>query len=121
MPWTKDDYPATFKNETPEVRNKAIEVANALLREGYSEGRAISIGLAQARETIEGDPGDRPHFEAKTDNDDWVLTKKDSSSVIYRETSKKDLLDRAKPYVTDHEGILTIYHADGTEEDTLYK
>lgn len=48
MPWTHNDYPASMKNLTPEVRHKAIAIANALLDEGYEEGRAIAIGTAQA-------------------------------------------------------------------------
>jgi uncharacterized protein YdaT len=32
------------------VRAKAIEIANALLDEGYDEGRAIRIAIAKARE-----------------------------------------------------------------------
>ena len=39
-----------MKNLTPEVREKAIDVANALLEEGYDKGRAIAIGTAQAEE-----------------------------------------------------------------------
>ena len=31
------------------VREKAIEIANALLEEGYDEGRAIRIGIAKAK------------------------------------------------------------------------
>ena len=50
MPWSEDHYPVSMKNLTPEVRNKAIEIANALLKEGYPEGRAIAIGTAQAEE-----------------------------------------------------------------------
>ncbi|MHB9132698.1 MAG: DUF2188 domain-containing protein [Armatimonadota bacterium] len=50
MPWSEEDYPVSMKNLTPEVRNKAIEIANALLKEGYEEGRAIAIGTAQAEE-----------------------------------------------------------------------
>ena len=35
----------------PEViREKAIEIANALLEEGYDEGRAIRIAIAKAKE-----------------------------------------------------------------------
>jgi uncharacterized protein YdaT len=33
----------------PLVREKAIEIANALLAEGYEEGRAIRIAIAQAK------------------------------------------------------------------------
>jgi uncharacterized protein YdaT len=31
------------------TRLKAIEIANALLGEGYEEGRAIRIGISQAK------------------------------------------------------------------------
>jgi uncharacterized protein YdaT len=31
------------------VRKKAIEIANALLADGYEEGRAIRIAIAQAK------------------------------------------------------------------------
>lgn len=50
MPWTNEDYPDSLKNFTAPVRNKAIEIANALLEDGYGEGRAISIATAQAKE-----------------------------------------------------------------------
>jgi uncharacterized protein YdaT len=35
------------------VRSKAIEIANALLEEGYEEGRAIRIAIAKAKEWSE--------------------------------------------------------------------
>ncbi|WP_432353298.1 hypothetical protein [Sporosarcina sp. A2] len=70
MHWTKNDYPASFKNVGTDVRNKAIEIVNTLLQEGYEDGRAISIGLCKARETIEGKSENRPHFEVRQrDND----------------------------------------------------
>ena len=50
MPWSEDNYPVSMKNLTPEVRSKAIEIANALLKEGYPDGRAIAIGTRQAEE-----------------------------------------------------------------------
>ncbi len=53
MPWTKDDYPVSLKNFRARVRNKAIEIANALLEEGNDEGRAIAIATAKAREWAE--------------------------------------------------------------------
>lgn len=51
MPWTETRYPASMKNLPPEVREKAIEIANALLVEaGYDEGKAIRIAVAKAKE-----------------------------------------------------------------------
>lgn len=49
MPWNNDRYPASMKNLAPSVRLKAIEIANALLDEGYDEGRCIRIAIARAR------------------------------------------------------------------------
>lgn len=34
----------------PQVRRKAIEIANALLEEGQDEGTAIRIAIAKAKE-----------------------------------------------------------------------
>lgn len=48
MPWTTANYPASMKNLSARVRKKAVEIANALLNEGYEEGRAISIAIATA-------------------------------------------------------------------------
>lgn len=49
MPWSDQDYPASMKNLTDEVRHKAIDIANALCQEeNYEEGRAIAIATAQA-------------------------------------------------------------------------
>lgn len=50
MPWSKDDYPDSMKNLDPEVREKAVEIANALLADGMKEGRAIAIAISKAKE-----------------------------------------------------------------------
>lgn len=50
MPWDKDRYPESLKNFTAPVREKAVDIANALLEDGYEEGRAIAIATAQAKE-----------------------------------------------------------------------
>ena len=49
MPWSPHRYPAAMKNLPARARMKAIEIANALLAEGYDEGRAIRIAIARAR------------------------------------------------------------------------
>lgn len=51
MPWNQEDYPPAMKNLTKEVKDKAIEIANALLEEkDYDEGKAIPIAIAKAEE-----------------------------------------------------------------------
>lgn len=49
MPWSFERYPASMKNLPPNVREKAVLIANALLEEGYPEGQAIRIAIARAR------------------------------------------------------------------------
>ena len=50
MPWTKKDYPNSLKNFPPAVRNKAIEIANALFKKGnMEEGRIIAIAITNAK------------------------------------------------------------------------
>jgi len=50
VPWTAEYYPASMRRLAPRVREKAIEIANALLAEGMEEGKAIRIGIAKAKE-----------------------------------------------------------------------
>lgn len=50
MPWNASYYPVSMKNLPPEVRAKAIEIANALLEAGRPEGQAIRIGIARAKQ-----------------------------------------------------------------------
>jgi uncharacterized protein YdaT len=49
MPWTADDFPASMRHLAPLARDKAIEIANALLAEGTEEGKAIRIAIAKAK------------------------------------------------------------------------
>lgn len=50
MPWSMKDYPQSLKNLEEPVKKKAIEIANAMIDEGYEEGRAIPIATSQAKE-----------------------------------------------------------------------
>ncbi|KRD60996.1 hypothetical protein ASE40_05415 [Flavobacterium sp. Root935] len=52
MPWYNGDYPPSYKNQPTELREKAVEIANALLLDGAEEGIAIATGLKQARELL---------------------------------------------------------------------
>jgi hypothetical protein len=49
MPWTPERPPLSMRKLPPKVRRKAVEIANALLREGTDEGKAIRIAIAKAR------------------------------------------------------------------------
>ena len=51
MPWTKIDYPNAMKNLVVAVRNKAIEIANALLDERHlDDGIAMATAISRAKD-----------------------------------------------------------------------
>ena len=50
MPWTPDYYPTSMRHLEAPVREKAIEIANALLAQGTEEGKAIRIAIAKAKQ-----------------------------------------------------------------------
>jgi hypothetical protein len=45
MPWYNGDYPPSYKNQPPKLREKAVEIANEILKESGDEGIAIATGL----------------------------------------------------------------------------
>lgn len=50
MPWPKGTYPPSYKNLPVKLREKAVEIANAILEESGDEGLAIATGLKKAKE-----------------------------------------------------------------------
>ncbi|RZJ71827.1 DUF2188 domain-containing protein [Flavobacterium sp.] len=51
MPWDKTNYPDSMKNLPAAVRNKAIEIANAMLGEkSMQDGIAIATGISRAKD-----------------------------------------------------------------------
>ena len=63
-------------NLSPAVRDKAIEIANALLSKGYEEGKAIRIAIAQARRWADhvdalDQSGARIYFDSHGNSTDW--------------------------------------------------
>lgn len=53
MPWDTQDFPDSLKNLQPPIKKKAIDIANAMVEEGYDENRAIPIAISQAKEWYE--------------------------------------------------------------------
>jgi uncharacterized protein YdaT len=49
MPWTLERYPPAMQRLPPQIRVKAIEIANAMLALGYEEGQAIRMAIAAAK------------------------------------------------------------------------
>lgn len=126
MPWTTQDYPATFKNMTPDVRNKAIEIANELLDQ-YEEPRAIRIAAAQAKEwarnrnldvwvngALEGkDQHVLPHDQG------WAVQAEQAEQATEVFQTKEEARNRARDIARNQDSHVVIHAADGKINDVV--
>lgn len=148
MPWNKDEYPDSMKNLEPRVRHKAIDIANALLKDNYEEGRAISIGIAQAEKWADdhpagsGDGNDRKNgksnerssgdrgrssgasrsdsadYHVVTHDGDWAVKKEHKDEAVFTSGSKQKAIDHAKELAEEHESTVYVHDENGRIQRT---
>lgn len=122
MVWTNKDYPVSMKNLETKVRHKAIEIANALLDDGYEEGRAISIAVSQAKKWAEKDAnrplgGEDQHVVPKDGK--WAIKKEHHEKASYIFDTKEEAVKRAKEIAKKQLVYVVIHRRDGTIQDTV--
>ncbi|UOQ84108.1 DUF2188 domain-containing protein [Gracilibacillus salinarum] len=147
MPWDTSDYPSSLKNLDTPVRKKAIDIANAMLNEGYPEDRAIPIATEQAKEWYENatnkeinklinssdqqlrSPDNntssaRPELLEKGEHvvphdDQWAVMSQDAKQASNIYQYKRDAIDRAKEIAKNKGTQVTIHRQDGSIQNTL--
>lgn len=142
MPWDTNDYPSSFKNLNTAVRKKAIDIANAMIDEGYEEDRAIPIATEQAKEWYE-DASDqevnamkqasdkelrqhekdeyesRPELLEKGEHvvsheDGWAVKAEDAKQPSDVFDKKEDAVDRAEEIAKNKQTQVVIHKKDGS-------
>ena len=122
MPWTKDDYPVALKNLEETTRNKAIDIANALLDDGYDESRSIAIAIAQAkvwaskRKILKAD-GDNQHVVPHKGQ--WAILREGNEQVSHVYDTKEETLDKAKEMGRKEKVRVVVHKKDGKIQDNL--
>jgi uncharacterized protein YdaT len=97
MPWTNRSYPAAMKNLPKAVREKAVEIANALLDETrMDEGIAIATAISRAKDwaanrgkEIGNLAGSRSTDVKEHGADQYVVPYKEDSWAVKKEGSKR--------------------------------
>ncbi|MVO98517.1 DUF2188 domain-containing protein [Paenibacillus lutrae] len=138
MPWRKGDYPPSMKNLPSRVRDKAIEIANALLDDGHEEGRAIAIATAKAEEWAENHP-DHEHSEQTSkdnssssrasakksspvhvvpDGDGWAVKAEGENKPRFEADTKAEAVDKANQLASDRNTSAVIHRKDGTVQES---
>ncbi|MDR5659281.1 DUF2188 domain-containing protein [Serpentinicella sp. ANB-PHB4] len=124
MAWDKNNYPDALKNLEEKVRDKAIEIANSLVEEGYGEGNAVPIAIAQAKrwagveeQKLSKHTEDDMHLIPHRDG--WAIKKENADRASHILETKKEAEDKAREIVGKKHVNIIIHRSDGTIERTL--
>jgi uncharacterized protein YdaT len=126
MPWNKGNYPPSMKNLPPDIRGKAVEIANAMLDENADEGIAIATGISRAKDWAQNHGmkvknGDGRTTDVKVHghdqyvvphNGEWAV-KNEGEKTIRKFHLKKDAVEAARKKAKQVNGNLVIQGKDG--------
>lgn len=139
MPWDIKDYPSSFKNFEPLLKKKAIEIANALVSEGYPDDRAIPIAISQSKKWLdEATDTEKADFKKATDpkqtdnhgtkkiNTDlldndvlvyyqknrWYVQTKHAEKAVDSFETKEHAMERAKEIAKNKDSNVIAYKKD---------
>lgn len=139
MPWDMNDYPNSMKNLDKLTRKKAIDIANALLADGYPDDRAIPIAISQAekwikdattkekaaleKQTIHKNDPHTPNKNAKKlmnadvsvkyQDKQWIVISDKAERASDTFQTKTEAIERAKKIAANKGSTLKIYKRDG--------
>lgn len=131
MPWTKNNFPNSMKNLPEAVRDKSIEIANALLDEkSMDEGIVIATAISRAKDwavnhgkSIEPTTSDAKTTDVKQHGEDryvipyegneWAIKKEGAERVEKVFHSKRDAVKQARKEAKESNSSLTIQKKTG--------
>jgi len=126
MPYTKDDYPSSMKNLDKDVKEKAIEILNAIINDNsMKESLAIPTAISRAKDWAKNKG--KKVFNTESDKkkhgkDLYVLPKNDEWAVKYEEAEKSSFVfdtkekavEKAKEEAKKNNTNLIIYRKSGS-------
>jgi uncharacterized protein YdaT len=131
MPWTKSDYPNSMKNLPKAVRDKSIEIANALLAESnMKEGIAIATAISRAKDwaanrgkSVKSTSRNSTTTDVKKHGEDryvipvegnkWAIKKEKGARASKIFDSKPEAVSQARKDAKEARASLTIQRRDG--------
>jgi hypothetical protein len=122
MSYSTIKYPASFGVLKPEIRRKAIEIANTLIDEGFDPQKAEVIAIANSRELARNFNSTHAHVADCTIHviphvNGWAIISPDASKFFAVYESKKDAMIRARSYAKCVKFKLFVHSQEGYIED----
>ncbi|WP_281974905.1 DUF2188 domain-containing protein [Halobacillus litoralis] len=116
MPWDTENYPSSLKNLNTPTRKKAIDIANAMIDEGYDENRAIPIATTQAKEWY--DNAGKEEINQVKQMSDQALKGRDEEDKQYE--NRPELLDKGE-HVISHEDGWAVKAEDAKKPSSVFE
>lgn len=144
MPWNMQDYPDSLKNFDDLLRKKIIDIANALVANGYEESSAIPIAISEGKDWYEqASKGDLANLKAKKnpskndthdtssanpdlldndvevyfEDDQWKVKTVDAKRASDSFDTKEEAVDRAKAIAQNRDTQVIRYTRQGKKQD----
>jgi uncharacterized protein YdaT len=119
--YSKSDYPDSLKNLEPKVRNKAIEIINSMIEDGYDESRAIPIATKKAKEWADenSDASGETEQHVLPHENGWAVKKKDADRPAYTFETKEEAVDKARELSKNQEAVIVVHKKDGSVEKEI--
>lgn len=124
MIYTRVKYPSQFGVLRPDIRKRAIEIANVLLEEGLERETAETIAFCNARLIGQVIPGGTNSQVANNaihvvpHPDGWALISQDAKNMYAVYDSLKEARNRARLHAKSVKFRLYIHNENGYIEDT---
>lgn len=136
MPWTRKNFPNSMKNLPGEVRDKAIDIANALLEEkNMDEGIAIATAISRAKDwaanrgKVTENPEKSRISDVKKHGEDryvipyekrkWAIKVEGNETVEKVFENKKEAIVQARNEAREANGTITIQKRTGQVEKRI--
>jgi uncharacterized protein YdaT len=126
MAYTKKTYPVSMKNLDSEIREKAIDILNAIIDDTDMErGMAIATAISRAKDWAAN--RNKPLVSTPTDKkkhgedvyviprkSGWAIKKEKSDTTSNTYNKKVEAIKHARNLARKNNGSLTIQRKDGT-------
>ncbi len=135
MPWTKANYPRSMKNLRKEVRDKAIEIANAMIEDGkMEEGYAIATATSRAKDwaanrdkPVKKKNAETKETDVKQHGEDTYVSPAENGWEVKKEGNKRgkkfdakaEAVSYAKEQAKKANAAVTIQRKDGKLEKRI--
>jgi len=131
MPYTKNNYPASMKNLIPEIREKAIDILNALIEEGKIElGNAIPTAISRAKDWAANRNKTVPSTASDNKNHGedvhvlprkigWAVKKEKAERASALFPKKIEAVSRARIIAKKNNGSLIIHRKTGSIQNKI--